>query len=59
MDQIPEWFCGSRLNFAENLLRYQDDNVALYTSGKVHTVLFIVVYMGYVEMLLDINIPVK
>jgi hypothetical protein len=22
MDQIPEWFPGSRLNYAENLLRY-------------------------------------
>ena len=23
MDLIPEWFPGSRLNYAENLLRYQ------------------------------------
>ncbi|MHB1073523.1 MAG: acetoacetate--CoA ligase [Gemmatimonadaceae bacterium] len=25
----PRWFTGSRLNFAENLLRYRDDRVAL------------------------------
>ena len=31
LDQFPgsRWFPGSRLNFAENLLRYRDDNVAL------------------------------
>ena len=33
MEDIPEWFCGARLNFAENLLRYDDDKVALYTTG--------------------------
>lgn len=31
---IPEWFRGSRLNFAENLLRYDDDRVAIYASGE-------------------------
>ena len=30
---IPEWFQGSRLNFAENLLRYNDDRVAIYSTG--------------------------
>ena len=34
METIPEWFPGARLNFAENLLRYDDDKVALYTAGK-------------------------
>lgn len=34
MEDIPEWFRGARLNFAENLLRYDDDKVALYTTGK-------------------------
>lgn len=33
MADIPEWFHGTRLNFAENLLRYGDDKVALYTTG--------------------------
>ena len=34
MDQIPEWFAGARLNFAENLLRYRDDRLALIATGK-------------------------
>ncbi|KAJ7377297.1 hypothetical protein OS493_030109 [Desmophyllum pertusum] len=34
MEDIPEWFRGARLNFAENLLRYDDDKVALYTTGE-------------------------
>lgn len=31
LDQFPgtSWFTGSKLNFAENLMRYQDDQVAL------------------------------
>lgn len=29
MDQIPKWFKGARLNYAENLLRWNDDHVAL------------------------------
>ncbi len=28
------WFSGARLNFAENLLRYTDDNVALIFKGE-------------------------
>ncbi|KAF0220512.1 MAG: acetoacetyl-CoA [Geobacteraceae bacterium] len=28
------WFLGSRLNFAENLLRYRDDRVALIFKGE-------------------------
>jgi len=27
---IPKWFIGARLNYAENLLRHDDDRVALY-----------------------------
>ena len=30
---IPEWFHGSRLNFAENLLRYDGAKVALIQCG--------------------------
>ena len=33
MADIPEWFHGARLNFAENLLHYDDDKVALYMTG--------------------------
>ncbi|MBN1832328.1 MAG: acetoacetate--CoA ligase [Deltaproteobacteria bacterium] len=32
------WFSGSRLNFAENLLRYRDDKCALLFIGEDHVV---------------------
>ncbi|XP_795289.2 acetoacetyl-CoA synthetase [Strongylocentrotus purpuratus] len=32
IDEVPVWFEGSRLNFAENLLRYRDDRVALFAA---------------------------
>ncbi|ELU07802.1 hypothetical protein CAPTEDRAFT_221361 [Capitella teleta] len=31
---IPQWFKGARMNYAENLLRYDDDRVALYAAGE-------------------------
>jgi len=31
-----KWFPGARLNFAENLLRYRDDHVALIFKGEDH-----------------------
>ena len=32
---IPEWFKGSRLNYAENLLRHKEnDKVALYVASE-------------------------
>ncbi len=31
-----KWFPGARLNFAENLLRYRDDQVALIFKGEDH-----------------------
>ena len=35
ISEIPEWFCGCRLNFAENLLKYPDDDkVAIITCGE-------------------------
>ncbi|KAJ1657304.1 hypothetical protein IWQ61_003279 [Dispira simplex] len=34
MDEIPEWFQGARFNFAENLLRFDDDRVALVCCGE-------------------------
>ncbi len=35
-DKMPgaQWFSGSRLNFAENLLRYRDDHIALHFQGE-------------------------
>ncbi|XP_031552473.1 acetoacetyl-CoA synthetase-like [Actinia tenebrosa] len=34
MEDIPEWFSGARLNYAENLLQFDGDRVALYTAGE-------------------------
>ena len=31
---IPEWFSGCRLNSAENLLKCEEDTVALITYGE-------------------------
>jgi acetoacetyl-CoA synthetase len=31
---IPEWFRGCKLNYAENLLRWNDDQVAYITAGE-------------------------
>ena len=34
MQEIPEWFIGCRLNYAENLLQGNDDDIALYIAGN-------------------------
>jgi len=35
MDKIPVWFEGARMNYAENLLRYgDDDKVAMYFTTE-------------------------
>lgn len=36
LDKMPgaHWFQGAKLNFAENLLRYRDDNIALIFRGE-------------------------
>ncbi|CAF1571795.1 unnamed protein product [Adineta ricciae] len=34
MDEIPRWFVGARLNYAENLLRCKDDRVAIYSCSE-------------------------
>ncbi|XP_077995302.1 acetoacetyl-CoA synthetase-like [Glandiceps talaboti] len=31
---VPEWFVGSRLNYAENMLQYDDNRVAVYAAGE-------------------------
>lgn len=47
---IPEWFSGSRLNYAENLLRYKDSKTAIIECGVcvfvcVHS--FDLIYLCY------------
>lgn len=32
VSEIPEWFHGSRLNFAENVLRRKDHTIAIYST---------------------------
>ena len=34
ISEIPQWFAGSYLNYAENLLRYDDDRVAIYATSE-------------------------
>ena len=35
IETIPEWFRGSKLNYAENMLRFdEDDRVAIYAAGN-------------------------
>ncbi|GFY61331.1 acetoacetyl-CoA synthetase [Trichonephila inaurata madagascariensis] len=34
MSDLPKWFEGSKLNFAENLLRYRNDEVAIIQDGE-------------------------
>jgi acetoacetyl-CoA synthetase len=38
LNKMPgaQWFMGAKLNFAENLLRYRDDHIALIFKGEVH-----------------------
>ena len=40
------WFSGARLNFAENLLRYRDDQVALIFKGEAQDS----IHMTYAEL---------
>jgi len=35
MNEIPRWFLGARLNYAENLLRFNDDRIAIYACSKL------------------------
>lgn len=40
---VPEWFKGSRLNYAENLLKHKDnDKIALYAASKKELMAFII-----------------
>lgn len=40
VSETPKWFHGARMNYAENLLRYNDNRVALYAASKSHPVSF-------------------
>lgn len=35
MNEIPRWFLGARLNYAENLLRHKDERIAIYSCSKI------------------------
>ncbi|XP_035228291.1 acetoacetyl-CoA synthetase-like [Stegodyphus dumicola] len=35
MEDLPPWFEGARLNFAENLLKYRDNHTALISASKI------------------------
>ena len=41
-----KWFPGARLNFAENLLRYRDDHIAMVFKGEISNPVF----MTYEEL---------
>lgn len=46
MDQIPAWFLGAKLNFAENLLWCRDKNrVALISTGTIDSFNYINIYI--------------
>ncbi|XP_035221467.1 acetoacetyl-CoA synthetase-like [Stegodyphus dumicola] len=34
MENSPRWFEGAKLNYAENLMKYRDDHVALISTGE-------------------------
>ena len=34
MEEIPEWFIGCRMNYAENLLQGDDNDIALISTGN-------------------------
>jgi acetoacetyl-CoA synthetase len=41
LEEIPIWFPGARLNYAENLLHRRDDGVALTEAGESAVVVHI------------------
>ena len=34
MNEIPEWFIGSKLNYAQNILKFRDDRIAIISAGE-------------------------
>ena len=52
LNKMPgaQWFTGARLNFAENLLRYRDDRVALIFKGEAQPAVKITYAELYAEV---------
>ncbi|GFU15319.1 acetoacetyl-CoA synthetase, partial [Nephila pilipes] len=47
MNDLPKWYEGAKLNFAENLLKYRDDKIAIIQDGedaKIEKVTFAQMY---------------
>lgn len=40
MSEIPKWFIGSKLNYAENVLRYNDDRIAISQLGNFNFMIY-------------------
>ncbi|XP_035221295.1 acetoacetyl-CoA synthetase-like isoform X2 [Stegodyphus dumicola] len=40
MEDSPAWFEGARLNFAENILKFRDDHMALICAGEDRETMF-------------------
>lgn len=34
MNEIPKWFIGSKLNYAQNILKNKDDHYAIISTGE-------------------------
>lgn len=53
ISDVPEWFKGARLNYAENLLKHADqDKVALYAASKyVETLINTTIVLGSTSVL--------
>ncbi|MGA8242091.1 MAG: AMP-binding protein, partial [Desulfobacterales bacterium] len=53
LNKMPgaKWFTGARLNFAENLLRYRDDRLALAFKGEAQEA----VYLTYAELYREVS----
>ena len=53
LNKMPgaKWFTGARLNFAENLLRYRDDRLALAFKSEAQEA----VYLTYAELYREVS----
>ena len=53
LDKMPgaKWFTGARLNFAENLLRYRDEQVAIVFKGEDQEA----TYLTYAELYREVS----
>lgn len=46
---MPKWFQGARLNYAENLLKFRDDHIALIVAGEERTPKYVTYAKMYEE----------